>query len=360
MRKDENIIKKLWNKVTIEQWHKTLRVILICVSLMVVSEIILEIPIIKNLFGANLIKGKSGWLIYFIVWLVMFIQVAIIPIPALPILTACNQISGLVGTNFKLNGLFSIQTLFFVTFITSATVIGSIVSYWLGRIFGKRAVVWVAGSEKDYKLWVKKLNGKTGKLLYTITVLLPVFPDDLISLVIGSIKMNFAFYTVINIICKFIGLYCTLIFMRIPGIDLMFGKSTQIPWALIIYSILLIVVLIARKIINHKVNINQPKEIKLEVVKETILNYFYKNKSVNKELIIDYKLNKKLRTYLASKIYIHKFYEVDKNNAKSRVRILIECNTCNYKQIIFDNTYELTTLYDTVIEDIKSILMKII
>jgi hypothetical protein len=59
----------------------------------------------------------------------MFIQVAIIPIPALPILTACNQMKNLISPSFELNGLFSTQTLFFVAFITSATVIGAITSY---------------------------------------------------------------------------------------------------------------------------------------------------------------------------------------------------------------------------------------
>ena len=243
----------------------------------------------------------------------MFLQVAIIPIPALPILTACNQIPNLVGTSFKLSGLFSLQTLFFVLFVTSATLVGAIAAYWLGRTFGKKAVIWGAGSEKDYKLWSKKLNGKMGKWLYTSTVLLPIFPDDLISLVIGSIKMNFSFYVIVNAICKVIGLYAMLIFMRIPGIDMMFSQSTGFPWALTIYAIILFVSILINSLVNYKINTNQPKSIKLEVIKEEITVYLNRVKSVNKDLIIDYKFNKRIKTYLTSKIYIHKYFEVDEN-----------------------------------------------
>lgn len=353
MKREDNIIKKLWDRVTIEQWHKALRVIIICMVFMTLSEGIFEIPVIKNFFGADLIKGQSGWMVYAIVWLVMFLQVAIIPIPALPILTACNQINGLVGSNFELSGLFSFQTLFFVAFVTSATLTGAIASYWLGRTFGKKAVTWVAGSEKDYKIWSKKLNGKMGKWIYGATVLLPIFPDDLISLVIGSIKMNFTFYTIVNVICKFVGLYAMLIFMRIPGIDIMFGKSTDFPWALILYAGILFVCIVINSILNYRINRNQPKNIKLEVVKEEITVYLNKVKSVNKDLIIDYKFNKLIKTYLTSKIYIHKYFEVDENNIKNKVRILIDCDASNYKQIIFDKTYKLTELYTTLIKDVS-------
>lgn len=353
MKREDNIIKKLWDRVTIEQWHKALRVIIICMVFMTLSEGIFEIPVIKNFFGADLIKGQSGWMVYAIVWLVMFLQVAIIPIPALPILTACNQINGLVGSNFELSGLFSFQTLVFVVFVTSATLTGAIASYWLGRTFGKKAVTWVAGSEKDYKIWSRKLNGKMGKWIYGATVLLPIFPDDLISLVIGSIKMNFTFYTIINVICKFIGLYAMLIFMRIPGIDIMFGKSTDFPWALILYVGILFVCIIINSILNYKINRNQPKNIKLEVVKEELINKLTKKKSVNKDLLIDYTFEYKFKTYLTSIISLHKYYTVDSLGNKQKIRIIISCKVSNYNQVIFDKIYKMTDTYDLFLEDVK-------
>ena len=353
MKREDNIVKKLWNRITIEQWHKALRVIIICMAFMTISEAIFEIPVVKNFFGADLFTGQSGWMVYFVLWVVMFLQVAIIPIPALPILTACNQIPNLVGTSFKLSGLFSMQTLFFVTFVTSATLMGAIAAYWLGRTFGKKAVIWVAGSEKDYKLWTKKLNGKMGKWVYTTTVLLPIFPDDLISLVIGSIKMNFSFYVIVNAICKVIGLYCMLIFMRIPGIDIMFSQSVGFPWALMIYTSILLISILINNFVNYKINTNQPKSIKLEVVKEELIEKLTKKKSVNKDLLIDYKLNFKFRTYLTSYITLHKYYTVDSLGNKQKLRIIISCKVSNYSQVIFDKIYKMTDTYDLFLEDIK-------
>lgn len=354
MKREDNIIKKLLNKVTIEQWQKALRVIIICMAFMAISEGIFEIPAIEEFFGSGLIEGKSGWLVYAIIWIVMFAQVAIIPIPALPILVACNQIPNLVANGSEIGNLFSLTTLFFVVFVCSATITGAIASYWIGRTLGKPAIKWVAGSNEDYELWSKKLNSKTGKWIYGATVLFPVFPDDLISLVVGSIKMNFSFYVIVNAICKFIGLYCMLLFMRIPGLDIFFGKEGNgPPIALIVYILILIVAIILKKILTKISDRKQPKEVKLEEIKEKILYILNKKKSAYKDLIIDYNLDINTRTYLGSKIIIHKYYIVNKNNKKQKVRILIDCKANNYKQIIFDKSYKLTELYNTLIEDFK-------
>lgn len=354
MKREDNIIKKLWNKVTIEQWQKALRVIIICMAFMVISEGIFEIPAIEEFFGSGLIEGKSGWLVYAIIWLVMFAQVAIIPIPALPILVACNQIPNLVATGSSLGNLFSLTTLLFVLFVCSATVTGAIASYWIGRTFGKPAIRWVAGSDEDYEVWSKKLNSKIGKWIYGGTVLFPIFPDDLLSLVVGSIKMNFSFYVTVNMICKFVGLYCTLIVMRIPGLDIFFGKEGNgPPIALIVYTLILIAAIVLKKILTKITDRKQPKEVKLEEIKEKILYILTKKKSAYKDLIIDYRLDIKTKTYFGSRIAIHKYYTVNKNNKKQKVRILIDCKANNYKQIIFDKSYKLTEMYSTLIEDFK-------
>lgn len=354
MKKQENIIKQLWDKVTIEKWHKTLRLVIICMIFLVISEGIFEIPKVRNFFGSGLIEGRSGWLVYLIVWLVMFAQVAIIPIPALPILVACNQIPKLVASGPGLSGLFSFETLGFVLLTTSATTLGAIASYWIGRTFGKPAIKWIAGSEKDYNVWCKKLNTKTGQWVYAATVLFPIFPDDVISLVVGSIKMNFTFYVITNVICKFIGGFCMLFFMRIPGLSGFFGESTStIPFALITYACILIAAWIIREILDIKIKRKQPKKVKLDVVKEEILYKFKRVRSEFKDLLIDYKIEQRFRTYLASKVHIHKVFTVDENNKKQKIRIIIECKASNYWQIIFDKEYDLVEKYVTLIKDFK-------
>lgn len=355
MKKQDNILKKMWNKIQIEQLQKFLRVVIICMIFMVLSEALFSIPSIKQFFGGGLIEGKSGWLVYLLIWLVMFAQVTIIPIPALPILTACNQISGLVANGNGIVNLFSINTFWFLLLTTSASVLGSICAYWIGRKFGRPAVKWVAGSDEDYDKWTQVFNSKKGRWTWAATVLLPIFPDDLISFVVGSIKMNFTFYTIVNIICKTLGTFTMLLFMRLPGLDIFFGTAESIiPWALIVYSLILLIAIVWRTILNKILNWNQPKQIKLEVVKESLLYKINKQKNVYKELIIDYTVSKKYKTFLATPVEIEKLYVPNKKGIKDKVRVLIKAKLSNYWEIIFDKTYSLTTEYNVLIEDIKS------
>ena len=58
-KKEDNILKKLWDKLKIEQIHKFLRVVIICMIFMVLSEVIFEIPAIANFF-TNLIENNEG------------------------------------------------------------------------------------------------------------------------------------------------------------------------------------------------------------------------------------------------------------------------------------------------------------
>ena len=354
MKKQDNIVKKLWNKVKIEQWDKILKVTILCMVFMVLSEALFEIPVVADFFGEDLVKNQSGWMVYVIIWIISFLQCAIIPIPFLPILVACNSIPGLVGSNSSISGLFSFQTLGFLALTVSATVVGAICAYWLGRLVGKPAVKWVTGSTKGYETWVRKLNGKVGKWTYASTVLLPIFPDDLLCIVAGSAKINFTFFVLVNTICKFIGLFCLLFFMRLPGLDIFFnGDNTGFPLALTIYTIILIGAIITQVIVNNRIKNKQPKEVKLEVVKEKVLKKLNNYKSSTKELIIDYKLNKAFKTYLNSFVIIHSYYVVDETNTKQQIRIMIECRVSNYNQIIFDKTYSLTEKYQILVEDFK-------
>ena len=131
------------------------------------------------------------------------------------------------------------------------------------------------------------------------------------------------------------------------------GNDPGFPLALTIYAVILVGAIITQVIVNNRIKRKQPKEIKLEVVKEKILEKLNKYKSSTKELIIDYMLNKAFKTYLNSFIIIHSYYVVDETNTKQQIRIMIECRVSNYNQIIFDKTYSLTEKYETLIEDFK-------
>ena len=67
MRKKDNAFKKMLDRLQIEQIQKFLRVVIICMLFMVIAEGLFEIPVIRDFFGASLIEGKSGWLVYVIV-----------------------------------------------------------------------------------------------------------------------------------------------------------------------------------------------------------------------------------------------------------------------------------------------------
>ena len=85
-------------------------------------------------------------------------------------------------------------------------------------------------------------NGKLGKQLYTATVLLPIFPDDILCLVAGAVQIDFKFFVVVNVIGRIIGTVTLLVFMRLPYLSQFFSSATNggIPWALFVYALLLI------------------------------------------------------------------------------------------------------------------------
>ena len=173
----------------------------------------------------------------------MFAQVTFIPIPSLPIYVICNKIPNLVGEAGVI-GLFSLKTLFFCLFVSSACLCGCILAYILGRWGGNKIVKWIAGDEIEFNKWCTLLNGKKGKLLYAITVFFPLFPDDLISIVVGSLKMNFLSYVAINFTGKLVGSFSLLLFMRLPVINSFFNSNQGNNSSIILYCIIIIVLIL--------------------------------------------------------------------------------------------------------------------
>ena len=111
----------------------------------------------------------------------MFLQVTILNIPAYVILSACASI-GVEILSFK-----------YILVVLSAYMLGCVLAYYLGFKFGKKAVKWCAGNDEDYDKWSEFLN-KKGKWWYFMTVVFPMFPDDILCLVAGAMKFNFIWY----------------------------------------------------------------------------------------------------------------------------------------------------------------------
>ena len=215
-----------------EQTLKILKVSMIATLVILLCEIVFSIPEVSNWF-ANLVIS-SGALAYVVIWIIMFIQVTILNIPAYVILSASVSIG--------------IKTLSFPYILTvlSAYIAGCILAYWLGRKFGIKAVKWCAGSDEDYNKWSNFINTK-GKFFYFMTVLLPLFPDDLLCLVCGATKMNFTFYTIANIIGRGIGLVVMLLTLQLIG-----SINTNFPYMIIVWMVALLIEFIAHNILLHK------------------------------------------------------------------------------------------------------------
>lgn len=216
-----------------DQILRLLKVALVTTTILLTFEGIFSIPAINNFF-MGLISGSSGWLAYLFVWLIMFLQVTILNIPAYSILAACTAI-GMKTLDFV-----------FIAVVLSAYMVGCILAYWLGRWFGKKAVKWCAGSEEDYDKWSKVLNSK-GKIWYFLTILFPFFPDDLLCILAGAVKFNFGLYFIMNFVGRGIGLITIIL-----TLGLINKVSGGFPFMVIVWAVALIAELVGYIILSKK------------------------------------------------------------------------------------------------------------
>lgn len=215
-----------------QQLIKILKVSMIATAIMLGFEILFSFDVITNWFGELIIK--SGNWAYLVIWVIMFLQVTILNIPAYVILSASVSI-GISTLSWE-----------FILVTISAYMCGCLLAYWLGFKFGKKAVKWCAGSEEDYDKWCDVLNEK-GKWWYLITVLFPFFPDDLLCIVAGSVKFNFWFYFFSNLIGRTIGLITMLYTLRLIG---MIGGG--FPFMIIVWGVALLAELIIYLVLYKK------------------------------------------------------------------------------------------------------------
>lgn len=183
-----------------EQIIKILQVAIISTIIMLVAEAIFDIPAVTNWFSDMITKSSGVW-VWIVIWIIMFLQVTILNIPAYVILSASISI-GIETLSLK-----------YILVVLSAYMTGCLIAYWIGYRFGRKAVRWCAGSDEDYDKWSKFLN-KKGKWWYFLTVLFPFFPDDLLCLVAGGVKFDLGWYTLSNFIGRGVGLITMLFTLK--------------------------------------------------------------------------------------------------------------------------------------------------
>lgn len=213
--------RQIGGNMKLDQIIRLLKVGIVTTIILLVFEVIFSLDVINNFF-LELISGANGWLAYLFVWLIMFLQVTVLNIPAYSVLAACTSI-----------GMHTLDIVF-ISVVLSAYMAGAILAYWFGRWFGKRAVKWCAGSEDDYNKWSNVLNSK-GKWWYFATIVFPFFPDDLLCIVAGAVKFHFGLYTIMNFVGRGIGLITIILTLK-----LITKVSGGFPFMIIVWAVALL------------------------------------------------------------------------------------------------------------------------
>ena len=161
--------------------------------------------------------GRLGFVV------LSFLQVTFIPLPSTVTIIAGTLIYGpLQASLLSLSGI----------------LLGSMLAFLLGKVFGRKLVVFMVG-ERTCQKWVHFLSN--AKYSFFIMMLLPIFPDDVLCLVAGLTNMSWAFFTVTNLIARPIGIFTVSYFGS--GYLIPYHGWGLVAWGFIIVAIIVIIVL---------------------------------------------------------------------------------------------------------------------
>ncbi len=126
------------------------------------------------------------------------------------------------------------------TFITVLTgmVIASLINFLIGRFLGDRFVVKIIGQD-TYNQYQSRLASKA-YVYYPVMMLLPFFPDDEITLLVGLSKMNVFYFLITTVATRAVGV---AVFTFIPG-QIVFSYQNTLEFVLLIIGMSYIVILL--------------------------------------------------------------------------------------------------------------------
>lgn len=152
----------------------------------------------------------------FVYILIQALQVVFLPVPAAVICVAGSLIYGpFVGGIYCSIGV----------------LIGSFLSFFVGKTCGYRVVAWVVGKDNCDKY--SKIIRNRGSFFLGIAFLLPMFPDDILCLIAGITDMSWMSFSWVTILTRPIGVICMSYF----------GSGKLIPftgWGIYVWCVILV------------------------------------------------------------------------------------------------------------------------
>lgn len=123
-----------------------------------------------------------------------------------------------------------------ITFLLCAAsvLLTSTIMFLIGRYGGKKIVRWILGRDEQEK--IQKYLTLGGKAIVPVMYLLPFFPDDTLSLVIGLTNVSFLY----NLVCTLLFRNFGVLFMCVLGTDFLdYSSFSPLAWTVLVLLFLL-------------------------------------------------------------------------------------------------------------------------
>lgn len=169
------IKKESWFK-SVFALNMTLLVIVTCFSVLSAFGVFRDFSDMENIKKLILDSGSTGKLIFI---LMQILQIVILPAPGFLFYAVGAAIYG-PFEGFILSSL--------------GVIAGSVISFSIGKLCGRRVVAWCIGKEATEKY--SEMLGSKGKLLFIMMQLLPCFPDDVLCMAAGLSAMSYPFFII--------------------------------------------------------------------------------------------------------------------------------------------------------------------
>ena len=178
----------------------------------------------------NFIQSFGGGAVFIFI-LIQFSQVVFLPIPSFITVGAGALLFGPLRASI---------------YSSIGIVIGSIVSFLIGKKFGYKVVSCIVGKKNLDR--VIDLTRNKDKILFTFMFLLPFFPDDVLCFVAGITSMSFRFFIVMIILTRTISVFASTYSL----------SNSLIPyntwWGILVWILIFILIILLIKTIFKKEN----------------------------------------------------------------------------------------------------------